>query len=89
VDRTAGAAGGVHKSPKGELKRIQHYFGIRCCSSFKRNRSQGCKVRCASNHLIVRVYRVLQMQGVGRVDVLLYFKCPTTKQMRCTVNPYT
>jgi len=25
------------------------------------------------------------MQGVGRTDVLLflYFKCPTTKQMRC------
>jgi hypothetical protein len=31
---------------------------------------------------------VLQMQGVGRADVLLYFKCPTTKQMRCPVNAY-
>jgi hypothetical protein len=40
-----------------------------------RNPSQGCKVRCASNHLIVSVYRVLQMQGVGRADVLSYFKC--------------
>jgi membrane protein insertase Oxa1/YidC/SpoIIIJ len=28
------------------------------------------------------------MQGVGRADVLFYFKCPTTKQMRCSVNPY-
>jgi hypothetical protein len=28
------------------------------------------------------------MQGVGRADVLLYFKCPTTKQMRCPVNAY-
>ena len=53
------------------------------------NRSQGCKVRCASNHLIVSVYRVLQMQDVGRADVLLYFKCPTTKQMRCPVNAYS
>jgi hypothetical protein len=53
-----------------------------------RNRSQGCKVRCASNHLIVNVYRVPQMQGVGRADVLLYFKCPTTKQMRCPLNAY-
>jgi len=53
------------------------------------NRLQGCKVRCASNHLIVSVYRVPQMQGVGRADVLLYFKRPTTKQMRCPVNAYT
>ena len=28
------------------------------------------------------------MQGVGRADVLLYFKCSTTKQMRCPVNAY-
>ena len=28
------------------------------------------------------------MQGVGCADVLLYFKCPTTKQMRCPVNTY-
>ena len=28
------------------------------------------------------------MQGVGRADVLLYFKCPTTKQIRCPVNAY-
>jgi hypothetical protein len=28
------------------------------------------------------------MQGVGCTDVLLYFKCPTTKQMRCPVNVY-
>jgi hypothetical protein len=28
------------------------------------------------------------MQGVGRADVLLYFKCPTTKQMQCPVNVY-
>jgi hypothetical protein len=28
------------------------------------------------------------MQGVGRADVLLYFKRPTTKQMRCPVNAY-
>ena len=52
------------------------------------NRSKGCKVRCASNHLIVSVYRVPQMQGVGHADVHLYFKCPTTKQMRCPVNTY-
>jgi hypothetical protein len=52
------------------------------------NRSQGCKVRCASNQLIVSVYRVPQMQGVGRAGVLLYFKCPTTKRMRCPVNAY-
>ena len=37
-------------------------------------RSQGYKVGCASNHLIVSVYRVLQMQGVGCADVHLYFK---------------
>jgi hypothetical protein len=37
---------------------------------------------------IFSVYRVPQMQGVGRADVLLYFKCPTTKQMRCPVNAY-
>jgi hypothetical protein len=28
------------------------------------------------------------MQDVGRADVLLYFKCPTTKKMRCHVNAY-
>ena len=28
------------------------------------------------------------MQGVGRADVLLYFKGPTTRQMRCPVNAY-
>jgi len=28
------------------------------------------------------------MQGVGRVDVLLYFKCSTTKRVRCPVNAY-
>ena len=28
------------------------------------------------------------MQGVGCANVLLYFKCPTTKQMRCPVNAY-
>ena len=43
--------------------------------SWRNNRSQGCKVRCASNHLVVSVYRVTQMQGVGRADDLLYFKC--------------
>ena len=53
-----------------------------------RNRIQGCKVRFASNHLIVSGYRVPQMQGVGGADVLLYFKCPTTKQMRYPVNAY-
>jgi len=52
------------------------------------NRSQVCKFRCPSNHLIVSVYRVPQMRGVGRADVLLHFKCPTTKQMRCPVNAY-
>jgi hypothetical protein len=40
-----------------------------------RSRSQGGEARCASNHLIVGIYRVPQMQGVGRADVLLYFKC--------------
>ena len=51
------------------------------------NRSEGCEVRCASNHILVCVCRVppqwnrlritrgRQMQGVGRADVLLYFKC--------------
>jgi len=29
--------------------------------------------------LIVNVYRVPQMQVVGRADDLLYFKCTTTK----------
>jgi len=53
-----------------------------------RNRSRGGKVRCASNHLFVSVYRVPQMQGVGDADLLLYFKCPTKKQMRCPVNAY-
>jgi hypothetical protein len=28
------------------------------------------------------------MQGVGCADVLVYFKCPTAKQMRCPVNAY-
>jgi hypothetical protein len=28
------------------------------------------------------------MQGVGHADVLLYFKCPTTKQMRCPLKAY-
>jgi hypothetical protein len=28
------------------------------------------------------------MQGVRRADVLLYFKWPTTKQMRYHVNAY-
>jgi hypothetical protein len=28
------------------------------------------------------------MQGVERADVLLYFKRPTTQQMRCPVNAY-
>ena len=28
------------------------------------------------------------MRGVGRADVPLYFKFPTTKQMRCPVNAY-
>ncbi len=28
------------------------------------------------------------MQGAGHADVLLYFKCPVTKQMRYPVNAY-
>jgi hypothetical protein len=28
------------------------------------------------------------MQGLGLADDLLYFKCPTTKQMWCPVNAY-
>ena len=64
------------------------------------NRSKGCKVRWASNHVIVSIYRVpprwnrlhisrgRQMQGVGSADVLLYFKYPPTKQMWCLVNAY-
>ena len=28
------------------------------------------------------------MQVVGYANDLLYFKCPTTKQMRCLVNAY-
>jgi hypothetical protein len=44
------------------------------------NRSQGCKVRCASNHLIVGVYRVPQMQGVGRADGRTFvFQVPDNK----------
>ena len=39
------------------------------------NHSQGCNVQCATSHLIVSVYRVPQMQGVGRADDLLYFMC--------------
>jgi len=50
--------------------------------------SQGCKVRCNSSNQKVSVCSVPQVQGVGRADVLLYFKCPTTKQMRCPVNAY-
>jgi hypothetical protein len=38
--------------------------------------------------LIISVYRFQQMQGGGRADDLLYFKCPTTKQMRCLVRAY-
>ena len=38
--------------------------------------------------MVVRFYRVSQMEGVGRADLLLYFKCPTAKQMRCPVNAY-
>ncbi len=49
---------------------------------------QDCKGHFASTHLIVSVYRVPQMQGVGRAGVLLYVKCPTTPQMRCAVNAY-
>jgi hypothetical protein len=37
---------------------------------------------------MVSVHRVPQMQGVGYADVLLYFKCPTIKQMRYPVNAY-
>ena len=29
------------------------------------------------------------MRGTGCTDVLLYFKCPVTKQMRCPVNAYS
>ena len=43
---------------------------------------------CETMTLIVSVYRVPQMQGVGCADVLLYFKGPTTKQMRFPVNAY-
>ena len=28
------------------------------------------------------------MRGIRRADVLLYFKCPTTKEIRCPVNAY-
>jgi hypothetical protein len=52
------------------------------------NRSQDYKVRWASNYVNVRVYRVPQMQGVGHADVTLWFKCPTTKQMRCPLKAY-
>ena len=71
------------------LKNVK-VFSNRSTKDFQKNsnRSQGCKVRCASNHLIVSGYKVPQVQGVGRADVLLYFKCPATKQMRCPVNAY-
>jgi hypothetical protein len=28
------------------------------------------------------------MQGVRCADALMYFKCPATKQMRCSVNAF-
>ena len=37
---------------------------------------------------IVSVYRVLQMQGGGHADVLMYFKCPPTQQVQYPVNGY-
>jgi hypothetical protein len=37
---------------------------------------------------MVSAYRVLQLQGFGHADVLLYFKYPLTRQMRCPVNDY-
>jgi hypothetical protein len=37
---------------------------------------------------MVSVYGVPQVQGTGHADVLLYFKCPVTQQMRCPVNAY-
>jgi len=33
-------------------------------------------------------YRVLQMQGGGHADVLMYFKCPPTQQVQYPVNAY-
>ena len=49
--------------------------------SLFRNRSQSiCR--------IVSVYRVLQMQGGGHADVLMYFKCPPTQQVPYPVNGY-
>ncbi len=43
--------------------------------------SQYRNLQCASDRRIVSVYRVPQMQCVGRADVLLYFKCPV--KSRC------
>jgi len=40
-------------------------------------------IRCA-----VSVCRVPQRQGGGYADVLMYFKCPSTQQVRCPVNAY-
>jgi len=37
---------------------------------------------------IVSGYRVLQMQGGGHADVLMYFKCPPTQQVQYPVNGY-
>jgi hypothetical protein len=46
---------------------IVYYMFIDC------KRLQGCRVRCASNHLIVSVYRVPQMQGVGRASIFFTY----------------
>ena len=53
---------------------------------FYRDRSQGCKILCSSNHLIVSVYRASRMQGAGRANDPLYFRCPTTSLIRYPVN---
>jgi hypothetical protein len=51
-----------------------------------RNHSQGRKLQCASSHVIVSGYSVPQMRDLRRADILSHFECPTTNQMRYTVN---
>ncbi len=53
-----------------------------------RNRSLGYKARYHNLPNCKRLQGAADARRTGTQTYFLYFKCPTTKQMRCPVNAY-
>jgi len=76
--------------PEFAASRRAHFEKISPLKEFsqKRNRSLDYNVRFIASPSCKRLQGAADVRRTDTQTYSLYFKCPTTKQMRCPVNAY-